>query len=220
LVYVKTNIIWFSNLIFLARKYNIQSFIYASSSSVYGNNEKRLLSVEDAIDKPISLYAATKRSNELMAYSYSHSFGMHTIWLRLFTVYGPWSRPDMMMLKFAEKIKKWEPIDVYNYGKNRRDFTYIDDVVDWILKTIDYDAQYDIFNLWSSNPVQHEYVISLLEEYMWKKTIKNYLPAQPGDMVDTYADITHTTDVLWWMPKVSIQEWVKNFVEWFNGYYK
>jgi len=219
LVYVRTNIIWFSNLIFLANKYNIKSFIYASSSSVYWNNEKHLLSVEDSIDKPISLYAATKRSNELMAYSYSHSFWMSTIGLRMFTVYGPWSRPDMMMLKFADKIKNWVPINVFNYWHNKRDFTYIDDVVDWILKVIDYDAQYDIFNLWTNNPIELEYVISLLEKYLWKKAIKNYLPPQPGDMLETNADIKHTIDVLWWKPKVSIEEWVKNFVDWFNSYY-
>ena len=219
LVYVKTNIIWFSNLIFLANKYKIKSFIYASSSSVYWNNEKRLLSVEDSIDKPISLYAATKRSNELMAYSYSQSFGIHTIWLRMFTVYWPWSRPDMMMLSFADKIKKWEPINVYNHGHNKRDYTYIDDVVDWILKVINYDALYDIFNLWNNNPVELEYVISLLEKYLWKKAIKNYLPPQPWDMIDTNADIKHTKEKLWWEPKVPIEGWIKNFIDWFNSYY-
>ena len=219
LIYVKTNIIWFSNLIHLANKYEIKSFIYWSSSSVYWNNKKHLLSVEDAIDKPISLYAATKRSNELIAYCYSHSFGMHTIWLRMFTVYGPWSRPDMMMLPFTDKIKNGVPINVFNYWHNKRDYTYIDDIIDGILKVLDYDAQYDIFNLWTNNPIEHEYVISLLEKYLWKKAIKNYLPPQPWDMLETNADIQHTIEKLWWKPKVSIEEWVKNFVDWFNAYY-
>ena len=125
----------------------------------------------------------------------------------------------MMMLKFTEKIKKWEPLDVYNYGNNIRDFTYIDDVIDWILKAINYDTQYDVFNIWSSNPVKHEYVISLLEKCLWKKAIKNYLPPQPGDMLETNADIQHTKNILWWEPKVSIEEWIKSFIERYNSYY-
>jgi UDP-glucuronate 4-epimerase len=219
LVYVQSNIIWFSNLLFLSNKYNIKSYIYASSSSVYWNNNKEILSVEDSIDKPISLYAATKRSNELMAYSYSHSFWLQTIWLRLFTVYWPWWRPDMAIFKFAEKIKNWETIDVYNYGKMRRDFTYIDDIVDWIEKATNYNAKYDLFNLWNHKPIELEYIISLLEKYLWKEAIKNYLPLQPWDMLETNADIRYTTETLWWEPKVSIEKWIKNFVERYNSYY-
>ena len=219
LVYVESNVIWFSNLLFLSNKYWIKSFIYASSSSVYGNNEKHLLSVEDAIDKPISLYAATKRSNELMAYSYSHSFWLQTIWLRLFTVYWPRWRPDMAIFKFTEKIKNWDTIDVYNFGKMRRDFTYIDDIVDWISKAINHSAKYDLFNLGDHNPVELEYIITLLEKNLWKNAKRNYLPSQPGDMLETNADIQYTTETLWWEPKISIEEWVKNFVDWFNDYY-
>ena len=126
----------------------------------------------------------------------------------------------MVMLRFAEKIKNWESIDVYNYGHSKRDYTYIDDVVDWIIRVIDYDAQYDIFNFWNNNPVELEHVILLLEKYLWKKAIKNYLPPQPGDMIDTNADICHTREKLWWDPKVSIEEGVRIFVDWFNDYYK
>ena len=219
LVYVQANIIGFSNLLYLSNKYKVKSYIYASSSSVYWNNKKEILSVEDGIDKPISLYAATKRSNELMAYSYSHSFWLQTIGVRLFTVYGPWWRPDMAIFKFAEKIKKWETIDVYNYGKMRRDFTYIDDIVDWIYKAINHSAKYDLFNLGNNSPVELEYIITLLEKNLWKKAIKNYLPLQPWDMLETNADIKYTTDVLWWEPKTSIEEWIENFVKWYNSYY-
>jgi len=219
LVYVQSNIIWFSNLLFLSNKYKIKNFTYASSSSVYWNNDKHLLSVEDSIDKPISLYAATKRSNELMAYSYSHSFWLQTIWLRLFTVYGPRGRPDMAIFKFANKIMKWEPIDVYNYGKMRRDFTYIDDIVDWIAEAINHTAKYDLFNLWNHNPIELEYLISLLEKNLWKKAKKNYLPLQPWDMLETNADIEYTKEVLWWEPKINIEEGIRRFSDWFKDYY-
>ena len=215
---IQSNIVWFHNIIYLSKEYKIKSFIYASSSSVYGNNDKHLLSIKDTIDKPISLYAATKRANELMAYSYSHNFDLQTIWLRLFTVYGPRGRPDMAIFKFANKIKNWETIDIYNYGNMERDFTYIDDIVDWIIKAIDYKAKYDLFNLWNSNPIELEYLISLLEKNLWKTAKKNYLPLQPWDMLETNADIKNTKDVLWWEPKVSIEEWIKNFIDWFNSY--
>lgn len=219
LVYVESNVIWFSNLLFLSNKYGIKAYIYASSSSVYGNNEKHLLSVEDAIDKPISLYAATKRSNELMAYSYSHSFWLKTIWLRLFTVYWPWWRPDMAIFKFANKIMKWETIDVYNYWKMRRDFTYVDDIVDWIFRAINYSSKYDLFNLGNHRPIELEYLISLLENNLWKKAKRNYMPPQPWDMLETNADIQYTKDVLWWEPKITIEEWIKSFVERYSFYY-
>ena len=153
-----------------------------------------------------------------MAYSYSHSFWLQTIGLRFFTVYGPWGRPDMAIFKFAEKIVKWEPIDVYNYGKMKRDFTYVDDIVDWIVKTINYDAKYDLFNLGNHQPIELEYLISLLEKNLWKKAIKNYLPLQPWDMLETNADIQYTKDVLWWEPRTSIEEWIEKFVGWFLFY--
>lgn len=220
LVYVQSNIIGFSNLLFLSNKYKIKSFVYTSSSSVYWNNEKHLLSVTDSIDKPISLYAATKRSNELMAYSYSHSFGLQTIWLRLFTVYWPRSRPDMAILKFASKIKNWETIDVYNYGKMKRDFTYIDDIVDGIIKATNYTAKYDLFNLWNHKPIELEYLISLLEKNLWIRAKKNYLPLQPWDMLETNADIQYTKDILWREPKVNIEDGIQKFSERFLRYYK
>ena len=219
-VYIQSNIVWFHNIIYLSKEYKVQNFIYASSSSIYGKNEKQPFSIEDPVDHPISLYAATKKSNELIAHTYSYIFWLSTIWLRFFTVYGPWSRPDMAMLKFAHKISKWETIDVYNYWKMRRDFTYIDDIVDWIIKTLDYNVQYDIFNLWGDSPVELEYIITLLEKNLWVKANKNYIPLQVWDVLETSADINHTTDILWWKPKTSIENWIKNFVDRFNEYYK
>ena len=219
LVYVESNVIGFSNLLYLSNKYKIKSYVYASSSSVYWNNKKQILSVEDSIDKPISLYAATKRSNELMAYSYSHSFWLQTIWLRLFTVYWPWWRPDMAIFKFADKIIHWEEIEVYNFWRMKRDFTYIDDIVEGIYKSINYSAQYDLFNLWNHQPVELEYLISLLEKNLGKKAKKKYLPLQPWDMLETNADIQYTKNVLWWEPRYAIEEWIENFCKWFCSYY-
>lgn len=219
-VYIQSNLVWFHNILHLSKEYKIQNFVYASSSSVYWNNEKQPFSVEDPVDHPISLYAATKKSNELIAYTYSHLFWLSTIWLRFFTVYWPWSRPDMAMLKFAQKIAKWETIDVYNYGKMRRDFTYVDDVVEWITKSLNFETKYDIFNLWSDSPVELEYLITLLEENLWVNANKNYMPLQAGDVLETSADIEHTRKVLWWEPKFKIEAWVKNFSERFKEFYK
>ena len=218
-IYIQSNIVWFHNILFLSKEYKVKNFVYASSSSVYWNNKKQPFSVEDNVDHPISLYAATKKSNELIAHTYSHIFWLPTIWLRFFTVYWPRSRPDMAMLKFAHKISKWESIDVYNYWKMKRDFTYIDDIVDWIIKALNYETKYDVFNLWSDSPIELEYLITLLEENLWKKANKNYMPLQDGDVLETSADINYTKEKLWWEPRFRIEEWVKNFVERFKSFY-
>ena len=218
-VYIQSNLVWFHNIIYLSKEYKVKNFVYASSSSVYGNNKNQPFSVGDVVDYPISLYAATKKSDELIAHAYSHIFWLPTIWLRFFTVYWPWSRPDMAMLKFAHKIWKWETIDVYNYGKMKRDFTYIDDIVDWIIKSLDYKVNYDIFNLWSDSPVELEYLIRLLEENLWIKANKNYMPLQPWDVLETSADIEYTREVLHWVPKINIKQWVERFSNWFKKYY-
>lgn len=217
--YIQSNLVWFHNILHLSKEYKVQNFVYASSSSVYWNNEKQPFSVDDPVDHPISLYAATKKSNELIAHTYSHIFWLPTIWLRFFTVYWPWSRPDMAMLKFAHKISKWESIDVYNYWKMKRDFTYIDDIVNWIVKALNYETKYDVFNLWSDSPIELEYLIALLEENLWVKAIKNYMPLQAWDVLETSADINYTREMLWWEPKFKIEEWVKNFSDWFKSFY-
>lgn len=218
--YIEANIVWFHNIIFLAQKYKVQNFVYASSSSVYGKNEKQPFSIDDRVDHPISLYAATKKSNEIIAHSYSHIYGLPTTGLRFFTVYGEYSRPDMAMLKFALKMKHGEEIEVYNNGEMKRDFTYIDDIVDGILKSLDSNFHYEIFNLWNDKPVNLEYMIWLLEKNLWIKANKIYLPLQAWDVLSTWSDIDYTKQKLDWQPQTSIEVWVEKFCEWFRKYYK
>lgn len=218
--YIQSNLVGFHNIIELSKQHKVKNFVYASSSSVYGSNEKQPFSVEDSVDHPISLYAATKKSNELIAHSYSHLFGLPTIGLRFFTVYGPWGRPDMAMFIFADRILKWEAIDVFNHGKMRRDFTYIDDIVDGIIKSLTLETKYEIFNLGSDRPVDLEYVISLIEQNLWIKAIKNYLPLQAGDVPSTSADILHTTKVLWWKPQFSVEKGIENLIVWYKNFYQ
>lgn len=218
--YIESNIIWFHNIIFLAQKYKIQNFVYASSSSVYGNNEKQPFSIDDKVDHPISLYAATKKSNELIAHSYSHIYGLPSIGLRFFTVYWPYSRPDMAMLKFALKMKNKECIEIYNNWEMLRDFTYIDDIVDGILKSLDANFHYEIFNLWNDKPVKLLSMIELLEKSIGIEAIKKYLPMQAWDVSATWSDIEYTKKKLNWEPKTSLEEGIKKFGEWFREYYK
>lgn len=217
--YIESNIVWFHNIINLSAKYKVQNFVYASSSSVYWNNKKQPFSIDDKVDHPISLYAATKKSNELIAHTYSHIHGLPTKWLRFFTVYWPYSRPDMAMLKFAIKISAWEEIEVYNNWDMNRDFTYIDDIVDWIIKSLENNSKYEIFNLWSDKPVNLEYMIDLLEKNLWIPIKKKYLPMQDWDVKSTWSDIEYTKEKLNWEPKISIEEWIKNFCEWYKDYY-
>ncbi|CAB3289277.1 UDP-glucuronate 4-epimerase [Methanocaldococcus lauensis] len=215
-VYVKSNDLGTLNIFEFARRFDINKVVYASSSSVYGGNKKIPFSEDDRVDKPISLYAATKRANELMAHTYHHLYGIKMIGLRFFTVYGEYGRPDMAFWKFTKNILLGKPIDVYNYGKMMRDFTYISDVVDGIMSAIKKDFEYEIFNLGNDNPVKLEYAISLIEKYSGKKAIKNYLPMQPGDVEKTWADLTKSRKLLDYNPKVSIEDGLKRFVYWFK----
>ena len=217
--YVQSNLVWFHNILHLANEHKVKNFVYASSSSVYWKNTKSPFSVEDRVDTPISIYAASKKANELIAHSYSHLYWLPTIWLRFFTVYGPYWRPDMAMLIFANKILAWEEIDVYNYWKMRRDFTYIDDIVSGVIASLDAEVECEVFNLWNDNQVELEYMIWLIEKWLGKKAIKNYMEIQPWDVPATWADIEHTKAVLNWQPTTSIEAWVEKFIDWFKDYY-
>jgi len=218
--YVKSNLVAFVNILEAVRHNDIKDFVYASSSSVYGKNKKVPFSVEDKVDEPISLYAATKKADELMAHTYSHLFNINTTGLRFFTVIGPFGRPDMALMIFADSILKGKEIKVFNFGKMRRDFTYIDDIVDGIILSLNNMDSYQIFNLGNNNPVELEYFINCLEKELGKKAIKNYLEIQPGDVLETYADIEHTKNKLGWEPKTSIEESVKKIIDWYRLYYK
>ncbi len=218
--YIDSNVSWFFNIIDLSKKYKISSFVYASSSSIYWNNKKIPLSVDDKTDNPISLYAATKKSNELFAHTYSHLFWLRTIGLRFFTVYWPWWRPDMAYFKFSNNIVNNKPIDIYNNWKMLRDFTYIDDIVDGIYKALIYNkTKYEIFNLWNDAPVELNNFIEVLEKKLWKEVHKNYLGMQQWDVEKTWSDIEHTKQLLWWKPQIWIDEWLENFVVWYKEYY-
>lgn len=218
--YVQSNLVAFVNLIDEARQHDVMDFVYASSSSVYGKNEKTPFAVEDNVDYPISLYAATKKSNELMAHTYHHLFGMKCVGLRFFTVYGPWGRPDMAAFKFLDLMRADKPIDVYNFGKDmKRDFTYIDDIVAGILASVDGDFGYDVFNLGNNNPVDLGDFIESLESRWGRKARKNLLPMQPGDVLETYADIDRSRELLGYEPMTSLEEGLKKFVEWYKDYY-
>jgi UDP-glucuronate 4-epimerase len=213
--YERANMLGTLNILELMRKYDIKDLVYASSSSVYGGNTKVPFSVEDSVDQPISLYAATKRANELYTHVYHHLFGLNCFGLRFFTVYGPWGRPDMALFKFVKAIKENKPIDVYNHGKMQRDFTYINDIVSGILLSLDKVQGYDIFNLGNSNTVELLRFIEIIEQNLGKIAEKNMLPMQPGDVQTTSADIVHTKEVLGWEPKISIEEGIKRFIDWY-----
>ncbi|HHI01065.1 MAG TPA: NAD-dependent epimerase/dehydratase family protein [Thermococcus litoralis] len=214
--YERSNVLGTLNIFELARKRDINKVIYASSSSVYGGNTKVPFSEDDRVDTPISLYATTKRCNELMAYTYHHLYGIQMIGLRFFTVYGEYGRPDMAFWKFTKNILLGKPIEVYNYGNMERDFTYISDIVNGIYASVEYKKSgYEIFNLGNDRPVNLEYAISLIEKYTGKKAIKKYLPMQPGDVPKTWADLTKSRKELGYEPKVPIEEGLKRFVEWF-----
>lgn len=216
--YIQTNIVGFHNMLELSKQFGVKNFVYASSSSVYGKNEKQPYCVEDQVDHPISVYAATKKSSELIAHAYSHLFKLPTTGIRFFTVYGPYGRPDMAYFSFAKKILKDEPIDVFNHGKSVRDLMYIDDIVDGVVRCLDTPSQYEIFNLGNDNPITLEYMISLIEKGLGKMAVKNYLPAQPGDVDETWADIEHSKKVLHWEPKVRVEEGMEKTMTWLKSY--
>ena len=235
--YVEANLVGFINILEACRHGKVEHLVYASSSSVYGANRKLPFSVQDSVDHPVSLYAATKKANELMAHTYSHLYGLPTTGLRFFTVYGPWGRPDMALFLFTRKILAGEPIDVFNHGHHTRDFTYVDDIVEGVIRTLDrvagpdpaYDplhpnsatssAPYRVYNIGNSHPVQLSHYIEVLEDCLGRKAEKNLLPLQPGDVPDTSAEVSELMTDTGYRPDTSVEEGVKRFVEWYRGYY-
>ena len=222
-IVTQININGFLNVIECSKNYNINHFIYASSSSVYGKNSKLPYAEEDRIDNPISLYAATKKSNELFAHTYSHLYNLRTTGIRFFTVYGPFGRPDMAAISFINKIINNEKIDVYNKGDMKRDFTYIDDIADGTIKILDKKTNqkiFDIFNLGNSRSVNLIDFIKTIEKHLGKKAMLNYLPLQSGDVKNTHSDISKARNLLNYSPKIDIEEGVKKLVEWYKSYNK
>jgi len=217
--YQRSNNEGFLNIIELCRLNNVNNFVYASSSSVYGGNTKLPFSESDRVDTPISLYAATKRSNELTAYCYHHLFGINCSGLRFFTVYGPWGRPDMALFIFTKAILEEKPIEVYNYGKMKRNFSYIDDVVEGVILTIRNPVPFEIYNIGNNKAEELMDFIKEIEKNCNKKAIIKFLPLQPGDVIATVADIQKISK-LGYCPKVNIEEGIKRFVAWYRDYYK
>ena len=216
--YEKSNILGTLVTLEMARKHNIKDFVFASSSSVYGNNKKIPFSENDNVDKPVSLYAATKKSSELLAYTYYHLYGLNCTGLRFFTVYGEFGRPDMALFKFVKNILEDKPIDVYNNENMKRDFTYISDITNGILAAIDNPFPYEIINLGNGKPIELSYFIECIENALGKKAIKNMLPMQSGDVKITHADIKKAEKLLNYKPKIKIEEGIKRFVEWYKKY--
>lgn len=219
-IYEDTNIKGTLNLLELCREFAIKYFVLASTSSVYGGNTKLPFSETDSVDRPISPYAATKKACELLTYTYSHLFNINTIVLRFFTVYGPWGRPDMALFKFTKAILAGEPIDVFNEGQHKRDFTYVDDIVSGVVSALDKEFSYEIINLGNSHSEDLGYFIECIENDLGKKAEKNFLPMQPGDVEQTCADISKAQNLLGFAPKTNIETGVHNFIAWYKEYYK
>jgi UDP-glucuronate 4-epimerase len=235
--YVDANVTGFLNVLECARHFGTEHLVYASSSSVYGTNERMPFSVDDNVDHPISLYAATKKANELMAHTYSHLFRIPTTGLRFFTVYGPWGRPDMALFHFTRCILAGKPIDVFNHGHHRRDFTYVDDIVEGVVRVLDHvakihadasgdaspatsaSAPYRLYNIGSNNPIQLLRYIELLEDALGRKAEKRMLPMQPGDVAETYADVTALARDIGYQPSTPIEVGVSRFVDWYRSFY-
>ena len=238
LAYINSNIVGFANILENCRKYNVEHLVYASTSSVYGANTKMPFSEHDSVNHPLSVYAASKKSNELMAHTYSYLYQLPTTGLRFFTVYGPWGRPDMALFKFTKNILEEKPIDVFNHGKHTRDFTYIDDIVEGIIKTLDNPATSNlnwnsnqpdpasskapwcIYNIGNNKPVQLMNYIEALEKTLQKKAKINFLPLQPGDVQDTYANVDNLQKKFSYKPSTSVTEGVFQFVKWYKEYYQ
>jgi len=235
--YIKTNMVGFGHILEGCRHNNVNHLVYASSSSVYGSNTKMPFSIHDNVDHPLSLYAASKKANELMAHTYSHLYQLPTTGLRFFTVYGPWGRPDMALFKFTKAIMEGNKIQVFNYGKHRRDFTYIDDIVEGIIRVLDRPATtnvnwsgdtpdsgtslapWRVYNIGNNTPVELMDYIEAIELALNKTAEKELLPLQPGDVPDTYADIEDLTTEFGYKPSTSVKVGVRNFVEWYKEYY-
>ncbi|PWB39037.1 MAG: protein CapI [Parcubacteria group bacterium] len=218
--YVRSNIVGFVNLLEEAKNNKVYDFIYASSSSVYGKNDLIPFSEQDNVDQPISLYAATKKSNELIAYTYHHLYGLHCTGLRFFTVYGPYGRPDMALFLFTKAILENRPIDVYNSGKMERDFTYIDDIVEGIISSLAHAYPYEIFNLGNNQAVKLTDFIKCIENNLGKNAQQNMLAMQPGDVAKTFANIDLAKTKLNFRPRVSIEKGISNFIQWYKNYYQ
>ncbi|PCH52476.1 MAG: capsular biosynthesis protein CpsI [Cellvibrionales bacterium] len=236
--YIDSNIVGFLNILEGCRHNQVAQLTYASSSSVYGANESLPFSVHDNIDHPLSLYAASKKANELMAHTYSHLYDLPTTGLRFFTVYGPWGRPDMALFLFTRAILAGEPINVFNYGKHKRDFTYIDDIVEGVIRTLDVTAQpnpswdgkhpdpgtssapWRIYNIGNNNPVDLEDYIAAIEQALGIKAEKNMLPLQPGDVPDTFANVDALVEDLGYKPSTKVGDGIKRFVDWYKDYYQ
>lgn len=236
--YIESNIIGFMNILEACRHNEVEHLVYASSSSVYGSNEKMPFSTRDNVDHPVSLYAATKKSNELMAHAYSHLYNIPTTGLRFFTVYGPWGRPDMALFLFTKAILDNEPIKIFNYGKMERDFTYIDDIIEGVIRVMsnppnpngNYDklnpdpstsyAPYKVYNIGNNRPIQLMDFIKTLEKHLGKGAKKEYLPLQAGDVPETYAVIDDLIENVGFKPDTCIDEGIGKFVEWYKKYYK
>ncbi len=238
LAYVDSNLVGFAHILEGCRHNGVKHLVYASSSSVYGANEAMPFSVHDNVDHPLSLYAASKKANELMAHTYSHLYGLPTTGLRFFTVYGPWGRPDMALFKFTKAMLAGQPIDVFNYGKHRRDFTYIDDIVEGVIRILDHTATpnptwsgmkpdpatskapWRVYNIGNQNPVELMDYIAAIEKALGKKAELNLLPLQPGDVPDTYADVEQLVQDVGYRPATPVEEGVRRFIEWYREYYK
>jgi len=236
--YVDSNLVGFGNILEGCRHNGVEHLVYASSSSVYGSNTTMPFSVHDNVNHPVSLYAASKKANELMAHTYSHLYGLPTTGLRFFTVYGPWGRPDLALFLFTRKILAGEPIPVFNYGKHRRDFTYIDDIVEGVIRVLDKPAQpnpdwdsahpdtatskapYRLYNIGNNNPVELMHYIETLENCLGMRAEKELLPLQPGDVPDTYANVDDLVADMGYKPATSVEDGVANFVSWYREYYK
>jgi len=236
--YIDSNIVGFMNILEACRNYPVQHLVFASSSSVYGGNSKLPFNVNDTVDHPLSLYAASKKTNELMAHTYAHLFQVACTGLRFFTVYGPWGRPDMALFKFTQKILAGEAIDVYNYGKHQRDFTYIDDIIEGVMRVLDQapeanpdynaasaepsrsHAPYRIYNIGNQQPTELIRYIEVLEDCLGQKSERNLLPMQPGDVLDTHADVEDLVTDFAYKPDTPIELGIENFVRWYREYYQ
>ncbi len=217
--YVASNLQGFVSILEACRHFPSIKLVYASSSSVYGLNEKIPFSVEDPTDQPTNLYGATKKANELIAHAYHHLYGLSVTALRYFTVYGPWGRPDMAYYKFTRQICDGKPIQVFNSGRMRRDFTYIDDIVAGTIAAIDLGASFEIFNLGNNRPIELLYLIELLEEGIGKKAIKEMLPMQAGEVIETFADIEKSQKLLNFQPSTPLEKGIPQFIRWFKEYH-
>ncbi len=238
LAYISSNIVGFANILENCRQYNIEHLVYASTSSVYGANTKMPFSEHHSANHPLSLYAASKKSNELMAHSYSYLYKLPTTGLRFFTVYGPWGRPDMALFKFTKAILDGKPINLFNNGKHSRDFTYIDDIVEGVLKILDSPASINnnwdsgnpdpanskapwcVYNIGNNKPVKLMDYVDALEKALGKKAKLNFLPLQPGDVIDTYADVENLKEKFNYKPSTSVVNGVAKFIKWYQDYYK